>query len=419
VGQPGGYSADIVEKDKYTQVIDVLDVWFDSSVVYNYIATKNKFNIPLNLCLEGHDQYRGWFQVSLINSISIYEKIPYKNIITHGFVLDNFGRKMSKSLNNIISPNHIVKNYGAEILRLWVSSVNYQFDVNFSDETLHRICEAYRKIRNTFRFILSNFKNIKIKIERKKKIKLSKLDVWILYKLFLLKKEITKENKKYKFYSIYKKIYKFCINELCSKYFEIIKDKLYTLNCKSRNFSQITIYIILYTLGKLIAPILSFTTEEMWGYLQYKDATSIFFSNVKINLTFINSIKFNIKENIYLEKIFKTKNDINKKIEEYKKLKSLNNNLDLNIKIKCNIYIYKIIKKIKTDTNLFFIISKINLKKNKNNQNTKIEIKNTTLKKCDRCWNRSIKKNININICKKCINNLYYNKIIKNKHEKY
>ncbi|HIH2762398.1 MAG TPA: class I tRNA ligase family protein [Candidatus Azoamicus sp.] len=151
-----------INKKKYKQVIDVLDVWFDSSVVYDYISKTENIKLPIDLCIEGNDQYRGWFQVSIINSISNYKFIPYKNILTHGFILDADGKKMSKSLNNIISPNYIIKKHGAEIFRLWTSSVNYKFDVNFSEETIKRICEAYRKIRNTFRFMLSNTEQIKL-----------------------------------------------------------------------------------------------------------------------------------------------------------------------------------------------------------------------------------------------------------------
>ncbi|HIH2763659.1 MAG TPA: class I tRNA ligase family protein [Candidatus Azoamicus sp.] len=294
----------------FKQIVDVLDVWFDSSVVYDHILKKQNTKLPLDLCMEGSDQYRGWFQVSIINSISNYNSIPYKNILTHGFILDADGKKMSKSLNNIISPNYIIKKYGAEIFRLWTSSVNYTFDVNFSEETIKRICEAYRKIRNTFRFMLSNTEELNL---HSKKIIFLKLDEWIIYKLFLLKKEIKKENKNFKFYAIYKKIYTFCINELCSKYFEIIKDKLYTLNSNSQEASKITLYIISYTLIKLIAPILSFTAEEIWKHLKYKDKESIFLSNFKINLKYIKNIKFNIENNIIIEKLFHLKDKLNKK----------------------------------------------------------------------------------------------------------
>ncbi|HIH2762397.1 MAG TPA: class I tRNA ligase family protein [Candidatus Azoamicus sp.] len=174
-----------------------------------------------------------------------------------------------------------------------------------------------------------------------------------IYKLFILKKEIKKENKNFKFYAIYKKIYTFCINELCSKYFEIIKDKLYTKNLKSQKASLNTMYIISYTLVKLISPILSFTAEEIWKHLKYTDKESIFLSNFKINLKFIKNIKFNIENTIIIEKLFQIKDKLNKKIEEYKNKQNINTNLELKIKLLCNIYIYNIIKNITNEVKIF------------------------------------------------------------------
>ncbi|HIH2763333.1 MAG TPA: isoleucine--tRNA ligase [Candidatus Azoamicus sp.] len=395
-----------IDKKKYKQIIDVLDVWFDSSAVYDYISKTENIKLPINLCIEGSDQYRGWFQVSIINSISNYNSIPYKNILTHGFILDSEGKKMSKSLNNIISPHYIIKKYGAEIFRLWTSSVNYAFDINFSEETIKRVCDAYRKIRNTFRFMLSNTENLNI---NKYKTDFLKLDIWILYKLLSLKEEIKKENKKFKFYNIYKKIYNFCINELCSKYFEIIKDKLYTINSNSQKASQYTMYIISYNLVKLIFPILSFTAEEIWQNLIITDKKSISLSHFKINIKAIKNIKFHIENIIYIEKAFQIKDKLNKQIEKYKNIKNINTNLELNINLSCNIYLYNIIKNLHNEAKIFFIISKIRLKKIKHKQtDLNIKISKSNLKKCDRCWNRYVKIFAKLKICKKCIKNLYY-----------
>lgn len=395
-----------INKIEYKQVIDVLDVWFDSSVVYNYLSKIELIKLPINLCMEGSDQYRGWFQVSIINSISTHNIIPYKNILTHGFVLDAYGKKMSKSLNNIISPNYIIKKYGAEIFRLWSSSVNYTFDVNFSEETIKRICEAYRKIRNTFRFMLSNTTNLKLTYTY---TNFTNLDTWILYKLLLLEKEIKKEIRKFKFYTIYKKIYNFCINELCSKYFEIIKDKLYTLNTYNQKICKLTLYIISHILVKITSPIMSFTSEEIWQHLKYKEKESVFLSNFRIKIKNIKNIKFTIENSINTDKLFQLKDKLNKKIEDYKKYKNVNTNLEIHINITCNIYWYKLIKAIGNDAKAFFMLSKIKIKKNNTvDKDIHIVILKSKLKKCERCWNRYVKNTSKINICKKCIKNLYY-----------
>jgi len=408
-----------VDKNIYYKVNDVLDVWFDSSVVYKYMKDHCGLNLPIDLCVEGSDQYRGWFQVSLINSIANYGIIPYKNILTHGFILDSYGRKMSKSLNNVISPNDVVDKYGADILRLWVSSVNYKFDVHISEEIINRICEAYRKFRNTFRFLLSNLYDLDLNSLQKNS--LLKIDYWIINKFFCLKFDILNDYSDYKFYFVYKKLYNFCVEDLGSKYLDLIKDRLYTMSATSvyRKSVQSVLFYVLYGLIKLIAPILSFTSEEVWKNLIISDAKSIFLSNFNSDISFIkNLIFFDLRDFLFWDKIFLLKLCVNKFIEDFRKSGVLGSSLEVKLCIFCNIYWYDLLLHFKYELHLFFLVSEIklfiNLKKKEKYifsgiDGVYLKLKKISYIKCERCWHRKVKILDFFVICERCIDNLYYN----------
>ena len=418
-----------VDKNNYDKSLDVLDVWFDSSAVYKYILDVYKYKLPLDLCIEGTDQYRGWFQVSLINSIANYSTPPYKTIVTHGFILDKFGKKMSKSLNNVISPNDVVNKYGADILRLWVSSVNYQCDVNISKEILLRVSEAYRKIRNTFRFLLSNLYDFNPKFFLCKKLDLLDIDKWILSRFLMLNRNILNDYDNYNFNLVYRNIYDFCVDDLGSKYLDLIKDRLYTARANSflRRSSQFILFYISYNLVKLISPILSFTAEEVWSYLPIKDIDSVFLS--KFNIKFIISKQFtlfSIYRSILWDKVFILRVYLNKLIEEYRKKNIFGTSLDVELNMYCNIYWYDLLSNVKSELHLFFLVSKVNLflifKTDNNFLRTDIcgiflNLKKVLYIKCERCWHRAIKiienKISSIDICNRCILNLYYNEEIR------
>lgn len=402
-----------IDKNEYSQIYDVLDVWFDSSAVYKYLIEYVPLKkLPHDICIEGSDQYRGWFQASLINSLLTCKIIPYKKIISHGFVLDNKNRKMSKSLNNVITPNDIINKYGADILRLWVASVNYTIDVNISDEIIHRICDAYRKFRNTFRFLISNiqttnknkFNNLNI---------ISKLDIWILYQTYKLKKDIIYDYFCYNFHFVYKKLYIFCTNDLGIKYMDAVKDKLYTININSifRISTEMTFFYILYNLLKLLAPIISFTTEEVWQYIPFKEKNTIF--NLSFNTDFyIFYILKNIKiyNLIICNKLFKLKTLFNKKIELLKKNNIIGSSLETEIIIYANIYWENIIKIFSDEITMFMQTSSIKIKKNTVNStynDIDIKIIKTKNNKCERCWRRVISY-ITLKICKRCVKNIYF-----------
>ncbi len=258
---------------------DVLDVWFDSSVSYIYVSQKNGHRWPSDMYLEGSDQHRGWFNLSLVVGIAVKDSPPYKSVLTHGFVLDEKGLAMHTHLGNVIPPQEIIEKYGAEILRLWASSVEYFKDVKISYEIIERLAEAYRKIRNTIRFILGNLHDF----EKSKKIgyeELSALDKYMLHRLQEIKRKVIKAYENNEFYRVFHTIYNFCVVELSSFYLDILKDILYTYpaDSKERRGAQTTMEIILCDLLRILAPIMSFTAEEAYSHLKDKKE-SIFFED--------------------------------------------------------------------------------------------------------------------------------------------
>ncbi len=254
-------------QNEFKKTADILDVWFDSGVSHQAVFhTLLKVPLPADLYLEGSDQHRGWFQSSIIPSLAIDERPPYKAVLTHGFVVDGQGRKMSKSLGNVVAPQDIIKDSGAEILRLWVASSSYNEDIRVSKEILDRLIDAYRKIRNTFRFMLGNLDGFKPGQDEVAYQDLWPIDRWALYRLAMLTDEVKAGYEAYDFSRVYKAIYLFCNEDLSSIYLDILKDRLYTAPVFSQNrkSAQTVLYYLVDGLVRLVAPILSFTAEEIF-----------------------------------------------------------------------------------------------------------------------------------------------------------
>ncbi|HIE06279.1 MAG TPA: isoleucine--tRNA ligase, partial [bacterium (Candidatus Stahlbacteria)] len=263
--------------DNLRRETDILDVWFDSGC--SYLAVSDHYqdlSWPCELYLEGSDQHRGWFNQSLMVSMATRNEAPYRQVLTHGFVLDKDGRGMHKSLGNFVLAMESVEKYGAEILRLWVASSDYTQDVRYSDEIMARIVEAYRKFRNTFRFMLANLSNFDPEKEKVDYNELGLFDRYIEDRLSNIIEEVNQYYENYEFYKIYHSLYRFAINDLSSFYFDIIKDRLYTWkkDSKGRRSTQTVLYDLLVNLTRIMAPILSFTCEEVWQ--NFGRETSIF-----------------------------------------------------------------------------------------------------------------------------------------------
>ncbi|MDD3374830.1 MAG: isoleucine--tRNA ligase [Candidatus Omnitrophica bacterium] len=272
---PIGFVCPDCGKADFEKANDILDVWFDSGVSHQAVL-KGKIDktIPADLYLEGSDQHRGWFQSSLIPAVAMEGCPPFKAVLTHGFVVDGNGRKMSKSLGNVMSPLDIIKNYGADFLRLWVASSNYNEDIRISKEIMDRLVDAYRKIRNTARFMLSNLFDFDIEKDIVSCEEMLALDQWALDKMATMAEEVEKSFDQYNFSDVYKKIYSFCNEEMSGKYLDILKDRLYTSASKSihRRSAQTALFYILDVLVRLTAPILSFTSQEIFEAMPKESA---------------------------------------------------------------------------------------------------------------------------------------------------
>ena len=249
---------------------DIMDVWFDSGSSH-YAVLNNWPNLrwPADLYLEGSDQHRGWFNSSLCTSVAMFGRAPYDQVLTHGFIVDEQGRKMSKSLGNGVDPLEVIKTRGADILRLWVASSDYRNDIAVSENIMKQVSEAYRKIRNTFRYLLGSIYDFDVTKDRVQLKDMKELDRWAEMKLQQLIQKVTKAYEEYEYHVIYQAVHNFCIVDMSAFYLDIIKDRLYSTTPASveRRSAQTVLYDIAVSLVQMLAPIIPFTCEEVWKYL--------------------------------------------------------------------------------------------------------------------------------------------------------
>jgi isoleucyl-tRNA synthetase len=396
----------IDDHEEYIKTSDTLDVWFDSGVTHFAVSSKRFGNkVISDLYLEGSDQHRGWFQSSLLTSIAMNNSAPYKTVLTHGFVVDEQGRKQSKSLGNVVSPQKVWDSLGADILRLWVASTDFRSEMVASDEILKRTSDQYRRIRNTFRFILGNLSdfNDKNKVEFNDQVE---LDKWIINETKILQKEITPLYESYSYHKATQKIHNFCVNELGGIYLDIVKDRLYT--CKNgslaRRSCQTSLDFILNVLVRLIAPILSYTAEEIWqtsDRLNDKEK-SVFLSNFD---TFEIGSESIINQSEW-KRIFEIKDAVNQSIEEMRNDNKLKGSLDSVVNIQATSNDFQILNKLGDELHFLFISSEAKVK-----EGNTFKIKVTTSKnaKCVRCWHRDLSVGSiqeHPELCNRCIDNI-------------
>ena len=276
----------IDDAESYSKVHDTLDVWFDSGVTHMCVLDKlYGADVIADLYLEGSDQHRGWFQSSLLTGIATNGMAPYRSVLTHGFVVDEEGRKQSKSLGNTISPQKVWDTLGADILRLWIASTDFRSEMVASDEIFKRVADQYRRIRNTFRFLLGNISDFDATNDSIELDNLLELDKWILSELALLQEEILELYKSYSYHQAMQRIHNFCVNQLGGIYLDIIKDRQYTTqkNSEIRRSAQTAMKIIIDQLVVLVSPVLSFTAEEIWQGNDFllADDDSVFLTTLK------------------------------------------------------------------------------------------------------------------------------------------
>jgi isoleucyl-tRNA synthetase len=257
----------------------VMDVWADSGLSFECVGSQRpEIQAPVDLYLEGSDQHRGWFHSSLLMSEALYERAPYRGVLTHGFAVDEKGRKQSKSLGNVVAPQKVMNSLGADVLRLWVSSTDYANEMSVSDEILKRMADSYRRMRNTVRFLLGNLAGFDPQQHVVNPDEMLALDRWALERTRTLQAEITEAYRKYTFHLIYQKVHNFCIVDLGGFYLDVIKDRLYTTgsDSRARRSAQTAMYHIAESMVRWLAPILSFTAEEIWRFLPGEHGESVF-----------------------------------------------------------------------------------------------------------------------------------------------
>lgn len=379
------------EKEK-----DIMDVWFDSGTSHAAVCQeRSDLSWPADLYLEGADQYRGWFQSSLLTAIATNGKAPYKSVVTHGWVVDGEGHKQSKSLGNGISPDEIINKYGADILRLWVASSDYHSDVKISNDILKQLSESYRKIRNTARYILGNLYDFDPKEDMVKMDDLLPIDKWALSKLDELNNKVRIAYDNFEFHQVYHRIYNFCVVDMSNFYLDILKDRLYVenANSKSRRAAQTTIYMILDAMTRLVSPILAFTSEEIWQAMRHgenDDSRSVLFNNMP-SLTGI-IVDGSFKE--YWDKIHLLRDEVQRSLELARKNKVIGSSLDAKVTLYCeNNEIFNFIKSSEKDLKTIFIVSKVLVKsgglgeiKSDQFNGVSITITHASGNKCERCW---------------------------------
>ena len=372
------------DSNNYEKLNDIVEVWFDSGSTHSFVLEKRKdLKWPADMYLEGSDQHRGWFHSSLLESCGTRGKAPFKSILSHGFVVDGKGLKMSKSSGNVISPEEILKNYGADILRAWVASSDYSEDLRIDKNILAQHAESYRKIRNTFRFILGNIKD---KFEPKSFEtldirKFDELEQYVLHKIFNLDDLIKNNLENYNFHKLYKELLNFCSLDLSSFYFDIRKDVLYCDNIKSKKRKEcvIVLNIILECLLKWLAPIFVFTTDEIYSLVK-KD-------NKNIHEFIFPEIPKKWENKSLNEKwlqLFKIKQEANIAIEEKRASKEIGSSLEAELKIITDNKNFTLLEGI--DLAEYFITSKAKKVKSDNKNEIIIEVSKTTGTKCPRCW---------------------------------
>jgi len=270
-----------VDLNQYDKATDVMDVWFDSGVVHHCVSViRPEITAPSDLYLEGSDQHRGWFHSSLLTSVAMHGRAPYRGVLTHGFTVDENGRKMSKSLGNILAPQKLTSTLGADVIRLWVAATDYANEMSVSEEIFKRIGDSYRRMRNTLRFLLGNLHGFEPKEHAVPFDDLVAIDQWVIAKTFALQNDVVTAYRNYEFHKIYQEIHNFCVVELGGFYLDIIKDRLYTTGATSapRRSAQTALNHLAQAMVRWLAPILSFTAEEAWSYLPGIPNESVFFN---------------------------------------------------------------------------------------------------------------------------------------------
>jgi isoleucyl-tRNA synthetase len=404
-------SVDLLGNDAqhYKKLTHTLDVWFDSGATHAAVLNRRaELRSPADLYLEGSDQHRGWFQSSLLTGCAINDRAPFKALLTHGFVVDGHGHKMSKSKGNVIAPQKIFDTLGADILRLWTASTDYSGELTISDEILKRVVESYRRIRNTLKFLLANISDFDAQRDAQPVEEWLEIDRYALYLTRRLQDEVRADYDRYEFHLAVQKLMGFCSETLGSFYLDILKDRLYTAgeNSRTRRSAQNALYQITHTLTRLIAPILSFTGEETWAILNGSDEASVFegawheLPDARLEGEVISD---------WL-KIESWRTRVNKQLEEARSAGLIGSALAAEVDVFATGEDYEILSRLGDDLRLVFITSRATVHRVASLEEQRIDVAASLHDKCERCWH--YREDIGADeqhptLCGRCVSNLF------------
>ena len=373
---------------------DIMDVWFDSGSSHAAVCkTRPELAWPADMYLEGSDQHRGWFQSSLLTSVATEGKAPYRAVLTHGYVVDGEGRKMSKSVGNTVAPQEVIAQYGADIIRLWAASSDYKADIRISKEILKQLSEVYRKIRNTIRYILGNTNDFNYETDKVEFKDMLELDRWALMHMQLLKKEVSAAYESYDFHVLYHAIHNFCSVEMSSYYLDILKDRLYAYKADSfeRRSAQTAMYEIMLDLVVMIAPVLSFTMEEVWQFMK-KPASmpeSVFMMPwPECKEEYIDEALESKWDNF-----IEIRSEITRVLEGARRAKTIGHSLDAKVELHAAGEALAILRSVESDLATLLIVSQAKLVEGltggveaTGREDLKVTVQAAEGEKCERCW---------------------------------
>ena len=407
------------EAAHYDKVTDILDVWFDSGVTHaTVLENQLQQRVPADLYLEGSDQHRGWFQSALLTSVAMRNGTPpYKGVLTHGFTVDAKGDKMSKSKGNVIAPQQVIKTLGADVLRLWVAATDYSGELYVSDEILKRIADAYRRLRNTARFLLGNLHGFNPETDCVAQADMLALDRWAVDRAYRLQEEIINAYDAYLFHLIYQKIHYFCTVDLGSLYLDIIKDRQYTCqtNSLARRSAQTALYHIVEALVRWLAPILSFTAEDIWQHKPGQRSESVLLETWYEGLF---SLPDSAEKNTaFWAKIFEVRESINKALEKRRTSEAIGSSLDAEVDLYCDDTLYTQLTSLGDELRFVFLTSyaRVHPANSKpaeaveSEQGFWLQVKPSEHPKCVRCWHHREDVGTHSNhpeLCGRCVENL-------------
>jgi isoleucyl-tRNA synthetase len=400
-------------KGKFRKEQDIMDVWFDSGSSHEAVLNQREgLYWPADLYLEGSDQFRGWFQSSLLTAVATRGKPPYRNVLSHGWVVDGEGRKMSKSLGNVIAPEDIIKNYGADVLRLWVFSADFTSDVHLSKDILKQLSEIYRKIRNTCRFLLGNCNDFHPDENGVDYEQLEEIDRWALHRLYKLVQKTTNSFENYEYHQIFHAVHNFAVVDMSNFYFDIIKDRLYVLeeNAPSRRAAQTVLSRILQTLTLLISPVLSFTAEEIWSYIPFQKEESVMLASWP-------DLSANYEDSALAERwdvILRLREEVNRVLETARKEKIIGSSLQAAVDLYPDDELYNKLVSYSSLLPALLIVSSCRLNKPDlkaegdfvaaEELGLNIKVSKAAGEKCQRCWvySPTVGEDKETEICSRC-----------------